>query len=285
MKKFLLALIIMFLICPLAQAKMTEKDLKAGVEKCEQEKTSNCYRLLYQNSNINAIRYMYGMYLFQEKKFVEARRELSGFLTTDRNQNPRLDESAKQMIAYIDEQYKSKVKAGSEDNGNYLNEISATAKWQNPNNIKVYIEPAKGKEILFRRAFQTWDSRLMMIHFAFQTKREGADIICSYVEFIKKNVAGLTSFKGGFMKNTQTGDIYFKPPVTIDIATQDTNSNRPYTDNELLSIILHEVGHAIGILEHTKNKNDIMYYSTETYKNSQISNRDANTIKAIYSKK
>lgn len=285
MKKLFLCLMMIFIISPFAFAKMPVKDLQAGVEKCKQEKTSDCYRILYQNSQNNAVRYMYGMFLFQEKKFVEARRELSGFLTADRNQNPSLDESAKQMIAYIDEQYKSKVKANASDNGNYLGEISKSAKWQNPNNIKVYIEPSKGKEILFRRAFQTWDSRLMMIHFSFQTKPDDADIICSYVGFIKDGVAGLTEFPNNFLKNNQTGQYYFNPPVTIKIATQDTAINRPYTDNELLSIILHEVGHAIGILDHTKNKNDIMYYSTETYKNSQISNRDANTIKALYGKK
>ncbi len=284
MKKVLIYLILILFICPLAHAKMSQKDLQAGVEKCQQEKTSECYRRLYQNSQNNLVRYMYGMFLFQEKKFTEARRELSGFLTSDRNQNPKLDDSAKQMIDYIDEQYKSKVKAGSVDSGDYLGEINRTAKWQNPNNIKVYIEHSKGKEILFRRAFQTWDSRLNMVHFSFLIKPDDADIICSYVDFIRKDVAGLTEFPNNFLKNTQTGQIYFNPPVTIKIATQDTAINRPYTDNELLSIILHEVGHAIGILDHTKNKNDIMYYSTETYKNSQISNRDANTIKALYSK-
>ena len=60
--------------------------------------------------------------------------------------------------------------------------------------------------------------------------------------------------------------------------------NRKYTKDELYSIILHEIGHAIGLSGHSKSKGDIMFFSTATYLNGEgiISNRDKNTVKKIY---
>ena len=235
---------------------------------------------MYSKSQNNVVRYAYGVSLYNEKRFEEARRELSNFVRAEKG-NPQLVQNANAIIAIIDERYRNQVKAGAADQGHYLNEIKQTAKWQNPNNIKVYIKPYNGKEALFRRALQTWDNRLLMIHFSFQNVPDNADIQCSFVDFIRKGVAGVTEFSG-FLVNRQTGEKYFSPPVTVKISLQDPNSGRPFTDNELQSVILHEVGHALGILDHTQNKNDIMFFSTETYKNSQISNRDVNTIKEIY---
>lgn len=283
MKKiFFIFLTIFLLVNPVVFAKISQEELDAGVKKCNEEKTSECYRLLLVKSQNNIIRYIYGMFLYEEKKFVEARRELTNFLYYDKNENPKLDAFAQQCISDIDNRYKSQVQASAYDQGHYLNEISKVAKWENPDNIKVYIMPSGGKEVLFRRAFQIWDNRLIKIHFSFQTNPDNADIICSYVDFIKKGVAGVTEFPKGFLQRVTTDELYFNPPVTISIAKVDSNLNRPYTDNELQSIILHEIGHAIGILEHTKNKNDIMFYSTESYKNGNISNRDVNTIKELY---
>ena len=279
MKKWII-LVIMMLFCSTAFAKMPLQDLTTEFEKCQQQKTSECYRLLYSKSQNNVVRYAYGVSLYNEKRFEEARRELSNFVRAEKG-NPQLVQNANAIIAIIDERYRNQVKAGAADQGHYLNEIKQTAKWQNPNNIKVYIKPYNGKEALFRRALQTWDNRLLMIHFSFQNVPDNADIQCSFVDFIRKGVAGVTEFSG-FLVNRQTGEKYFSPPVTVKISLQDPNSGRPFTDNELQSVILHEVGHALGILDHTQNKNDIMFFSTETYKNSQISNRDVNTIKEIY---
>ena len=267
-------------LCSSAFAKMSNQELAEGYEKCMKEKTAECFRLLYSKSQNNIVRYNYAVSLYNEKRYEEARRECSNFIYNDKG-HPELVENAKKMISVIDERYKNQVKANSVDKGNYLSEIKEVAKWQHPENIKVYIQPYNGKEILFRRALQTWDNRLMPISFSFITNPDGADIQCSFVDYIGDKIAGITEPKG-LLINRSTGEKYFNPPVSIRISLQDPNSGRPFTDNELQSVILHEVGHALGILDHTKNKNDIMYYSTETYKNSQISNRDANTIQELY---
>ncbi len=278
--KFWIVLTAMLLFCSSAFAKMQPQELKAEFDKCQQQKTSECYRILYSKSQNNFVKYAYGITLFNEKKYDEARRELSDFIYKEKT-NMQLVQDAKSVIAIIDERYRDQVKAGAADQGNYRNEIKNVAKWQNPNNIKVYIQPYNGKEALFRRALQIWDNRLMVVHFSFQNVPDNADIQCSYVDFIKAGVAGVTEFSS-FLVNRETGEKFFNPPVTVKISLQDPNSGRPFTDNELQSVILHEIGHALGILDHTQNKNDIMFFSTETYKNSQISNRDVNTIKEIY---
>lgn len=279
MKKWVILALMMF-FCSTAFAKMPLQDLTAEFQKCQQIKTAECYRVLYSKSQNNVVRYAYGVSLYNEKRFDEARRELSNFVRAEKG-NPDLVQNANALIANIDERYRSQVKAGAADQGHYVNELKNTARWQNPSNIKVYIKPYNGKEALFRRALQTWDNRLLMINFSFQNTPDNADIECSYVDFIKDKVAGITQFSG-FLVDKMTGQKYFAPPVTIKISLKDSTSGRPYTDSELQSIILHEVGHALGILDHTQNKNDIMFFSTETYKNSQISNRDVNTIKEIY---
>ena len=67
----------------------------------------------------------------------------------------------------------------------------------------------------------------------------------------------------------------------IKISLCDVNGNF-YNDDELLSIILHEIGHALGIGGHSRNLNDVMYYSTNNYKNGEISKKDVNTVVKIY---
>lgn len=58
--------------------------------------------------------------------------------------------------------------------------------------------------------------------------------------------------------------------------------DRPISDvNEFYSIILHEIGHALGIFKHSSNKEDIMYKEKSTI--GTLSVQDKNTIKLIYS--
>ena len=46
---------------------------------------------------------------------------------------------------------------------------------------------------------------------------------------------------------------------------------------------MHELGHALGILGHSPNSEDVMYASTLPSENALLSAKDASTIVALYS--
>ena len=71
-----------------------------------------------------------------------------------------------------------------------------------------------------------------------------------------------------------------KQNAKIDIKTIN-KSGVKQSSNQIYYVVLHEVGHALGIKGHSKNRYDVMYPSDNTYRNA-LSNRDINTIKTIY---
>lgn len=67
------------------------------------------------------------------------------------------------------------------------------------------------------------------------------------------------------------------------------NLGKPFTENEIYNTAIHEIGHALGIMGHSDNKDDIMYMETNPNKtyNSQIlaksiSQTDLNTLNLLY---
>ncbi|WP_373531337.1 matrixin family metalloprotease [Vampirovibrio sp.] len=55
---------------------------------------------------------------------------------------------------------------------------------------------------------------------------------------------------------------------------------RPYNPQTLYAAALHEIGHSLGIEEHSDQASDIMYYATT--EKSRLSQRDINTAFRIY---
>lgn len=63
-------------------------------------------------------------------------------------------------------------------------------------------------------------------------------------------------------------------------------SGKEYTEEKLLTLAQHEIGHALGLWGHSADTNDIMYYSgdyvnADTYQ-KEITQRDINTLLLIY---
>jgi len=123
-----------------------------------------------------------------------------------------------------------------------------------------------------RAAFADWENiATPKIRFSFVTESP-ADITCQFVsEFPKKeaDAAGVTSY--------QTSPHHMDSAVI----SLKTNCNvRPLT-NELMRVVcLHEIGHALGLVNHSLDPHDVMY----PYLNSQtsLSRKDIKTIKLLY---
>lgn len=80
------------------------------------------------------------------------------------------------------------------------------------------------------------------------------------------------------------GPKYSVPPqiieVNLDLIEQ---KNREIRYQVLENVVTHELGHALGILGHSPNKQDMMYPLTDEH--SRLSSRDINTITRIYNEK
>ena len=87
---------------------------------------------------------------------------------------------------------------------------------------------------------------------------------------IPRAVTAETSYKFYMQQNPRA--IAHKMKVEI-------SSN--YTGVSLLATVRHELGHALGIWGHSKNKNDALYFS-QVSDPPGISERDVNTLKKIY---
>lgn len=77
----------------------------------------------------------------------------------------------------------------------------------------------------------------------------------------------------------------------MNIIFYDSNNlGSPFTQTEIYTAALHEIGHSLGIMGHSDDKNDIMYMETETYNSTDrplndlnlISSSDLNTLNLLY---
>lgn len=162
------------------------------------------------------------------------------------------------------------------DNRTYTGDVDVLAVWINPKNIKVYINETYKPEIL-RRAVNIWDNSMRNdMNFIFVKNENEADITIEYVEKLNKQTLGITKTSHIAIQ----GKIYLHK-AKIYIAKADPIGFK-CSDAELLKTTLHELGHAIGIIGHSKSINDIMYYSSASTKNVSPSLRDIETVNKLY---
>lgn len=80
------------------------------------------------------------------------------------------------------------------------------------------------------------------------------------------------------------GPKYAVPPQIIEVNLDLVMSKNPSVRYRLLqNVVTHELGHALGILGHSKDINDLMYPMTDEH--SRLSQRDINTLIHIYKEK
>ena len=277
MKKIFFILAIILGCSFVAYANNYTQDELIEIDICRAKGTSACYEEIFYKVDNDWARLNYGFALLNEKRIDDAKIEFQNIVNN--GENIQIVNQAKAFLSRIEKMEENMRFADYADEGDYLSDLDITAKWRDPNRIKVYIHEQSGKEYLFEEAISTWNNAVSELGFKFVDSADQADIQCYFVHSFSDMKAGVTQFPRG--RTIIQGSNYMNPPVIVKIA-QQTPSGRVYTETELLSIILHELGHAFGIHGHSKNKNDIMFYSTETYQNTNISNRDINTLSEIY---
>jgi predicted Zn-dependent protease len=274
MKKLLLFFIIFTF--NILQATFASSEFEVFTEKamaCKWE--TNChYNLTKEYSTIPAAKYYYAKALIMDKDYLRAKEILNSVLY-DQNTDSNLKKLAQDELNKTKQMLKNIHIAFVNDYGNYVSDLDKYKIWKNPGKLKVFIKGDFKKDIL-KQAFSKWDYKLhQLVNFEYVHDEQQADIVCYYVDKLEGKIAGITHYQ-------YIGEKMVK--ATIEVSLKDLNNNL-FDDNEILSIALHEIGHALGIIGHSENLNDIMYYSTGTYKNGIISEKDVNTIMHIYNRK
>jgi|SRR5262245_9397020 len=73
--------------------------------------------------------------------------------------------------------------------------------------------------------------------------------------------------------------------ATITILTVPLNRAGSITDNNIRSVALHEIGHVFGLLGHSPNPQDVMFFSARIRdEKPELSARDRRTLLRLYSR-
>jgi len=150
--------------------------------------------------------------------------------------------------------------------------------------LNVYVEHKADLPEYFygevKSAFLEWqDKTNNYITFKFVNSPNNADIRCyfpkndSEAEDFSKKFGGITH------SEVQNNTLKY---MTVTFSTKYNGQDKYYTQNIVRSVALHEIGHALGILGHSVNKQDIMYPSSSASR-TYLSTGDISTIKLIYS--
>jgi len=154
--------------------------------------------------------------------------------------------------------------------------VIANARWQNPNSIRTYIEPNNKKELM-KQAFAKWSQATNnKIVFKYVSSPDDAQITVKFVKDAEKatnmkNALGVTypHHVNGIM-------------VSADIKIADNAPGGALLKKDAVyRVMVHEIGHAIGILEHSPDPLSVMYYAKAS-RSQDISSADLKVLNKLY---
>ena len=150
--------------------------------------------------------------------------------------------------------------------------------------LKVYIAPAdhvKGYRAEFNdeliESFQEWSQATYgVVAFRFVDKRQEANITCEFVDDPRR----LSSPAEGGEAKVSTSSKQIEKAGIVFLTIE---AGKQVTDNRMRAIELHEIGHSLGLIGHSDNIQDIMYFCvpSDTYR-PRLSSRDASTLTRLY---
>lgn len=149
-------------------------------------------------------------------------------------------------------------------------------KWFNPKLLRVYVQPKNPRTEMMKRAFAEW-ARSTNNKFAFRyiSSPEPAEIQVYFVNTIPEEKSdraiGLTSYKKSKRGRMLCATIYI---------AEKTQDGRQLGRDAVYTVMLHEIGHAMGITQHSKDPLSIMYPTENDAQ--EILKSDLKTLADIY---
>lgn len=151
--------------------------------------------------------------------------------------------------------------------------------WQFPKNIKTYIEPGNHNTVMMQHAFQEWERVTNHnLGFKFVSSESTAKIRVYFVKKIDtKNEKSLDRAIGlTRSRASENSKRMFKATIWIADFTQD---GRKLSRDEVYTVMLHEIGHALG-LNHSQDPKSVMYSGANVIQ--EISKDDLKNLSERY---
>ncbi|MEZ4489396.1 MAG: tetratricopeptide repeat protein [Cyanobacteriota/Melainabacteria group bacterium] len=160
--------------------------------------------------------------------------------------------------------------------------------------LKIYIADGTGlngynpffKEALMN-AFTSWaEATGNKLKMSLATSPQSANIVCNWTDNPNQIMdrgrlveGGLTRLSGQPLPDGQNVNL---GGATITILTRSRSTGQMMSQDEIIKVCLHEVGHAIGINGHSNNNADIMFFSESPSIRPVLSRRDQATAALLY---
>lgn len=139
-------------------------------------------------------------------------------------------------------------------------------------------------------AFKQWSNSVDFLKFVFVKKPKEADIIVKFAPLPKDVCTGETcQYIVGYTAPVIKNKILKKMTITLYDKTPDGEF---FSDKELFNTIMHELGHALGIMGHSYYQGDLMFVSTTSNHELDssrarssfqfLTSSDINTISLLY---
>ena len=154
--------------------------------------------------------------------------------------------------------------------------------------LKVHIQSGDGiagfkpryAEIL-RTAFDEWSQASQgKVTFKFVDNSAGADIRCSWTSEPSQFKNRAERGEARVLYDRTTGAVQAATVVILTIPTMDLHG---VSDNQMRLVSLHEVGHALGLIEHSPHPADIMFPGESPADiKRDLSERDRQTLIRLY---
>lgn len=174
----------------------------------------------------------------------------------------------------------SLVGNSSDNSNNYLhNAIDGTGKvhkWTKKT-IAIWVANSSYQTTVYQ-AFAKYNKTFPeLFKFMITQDRKKADIVVDMVNYLENSSGGNYYKQGNTDLNyNQKGEINSAHIRLLPI----DNSGNYISKAKLYAIAVHEIGHAIGIMGHSQNSNDVMYGFSAT---GEFSSKDKETIRLMYS--
>lgn len=181
--------------------------------------------------------------------------------------------------------------ATAEDAPDYLDVVAGTNSgvvfyWpQASMPLKIYIESRYNgfeAQSMVRTAMNPWISASDgQIQYLFTADSSQADIIVKWPDRLKTFVQDGTNFEENGKTHVETkADGQLRLVVEI---THFSVRGEAHSHDSMVQTLTHEMGHALGLLGHSDNPKDVMYFcSTQANKGAHLTRRDIQTMKRLY---